>query len=307
MLSVAALILSASIAAPSRATPAPEVAKDVREIPIDAARAKKVYRIRTAPGYPTTVEFEEAFTAPPTCGNCCSEAGCSASSSALFRMDVFAEQHLFTIKPRMAPGRQPDGTLLIPDDFITTVTAPLANMMHLTFQVELTDHKKADAHVVVTLPTREEDARHVLAQIERARTALEKTYSAKRDAEFVERALRFLAEPHACVSITAQIRHDDLVLRLQELCRLGAHMYVRAAIENRGQEVFAIGEVRLHRVNERAALDAQRYWSTTELSQESVATLVLAVPTEAAPKRFDLTVSELGGRGRYIGLRDFGF
>jgi hypothetical protein len=311
------------VAAPLPELPSVDTTKDVRQIPIDEKRANKVYRISTSPGYPAIVEFPEAFAAAPACGDCTDAAILRAAKpgapppkiDGLFLIDVFQEQHYFTIKPAKYPGLQPDGTNIPVDEFVTTVNVRLVSQLTITVEVSLVeDRGKADARVVFTLPQRAGESSYVQQEIAKMKAQLEQQYAAKVEEGLGRAFIRMLAAPHQCAAIDARTRHEDLVLQVFELCRFGSRLYVQFRLENRGRVPFEIGEVmgkkstgKLYAPIEQAApplLVADR------IEFQKVASGVAAFELadgEDKVRSFELTVTEAGGRSRDITLSGFGF
>ena len=308
----AALLVSAGAWAASNAsrpanqaasTPLPkEVAKEVREIPIDASRANKVYRVHTAPGYPAVVEFPEAFVGVPACGDC--------GAKGLYQIDVFAEGHYFAIKPRLYPGPQEDGSNITEDDFTTTVNVRLVSGMTLTIQMELSDKAKADARVVFTIPSRDRDNAYLGAQLATREKELKAKFQSRIDQGIAEGFLRALAVPHECANLSGRVRHDDIVVEAKELCRFGDTLYLRFTVENRANAGFEVGAVEVASGSSPSDSvdELQRYLPDAQVDFRKVVTGVVGFKTEAKDARsFQLTVSESGGRGRAVTLAGISF
>lgn len=311
-----ALALNLLVLAPALAARAPllsdarkpesSIAKEIREIAIDRQKATKVYRVRTAIGYPAVIEFPSTFVETPACGDC--------GENGLFAMEVGQEGAYLTIKPRLFPGRQANGSYIDEDEFVTTVNVRLANKLTLTIQVELADRGKADARVVFTLPDDSKEAAYVREQIERARDELQSTYQQKIEQGITEGFLKAIAAPHECRNLSARARQDNAVLRVEEICRFGAGVYVKFTVENRGRALLDIGDVSLRsRAGGKGAFpvaDAKVYVDQRQLDFQKMATGVVGYRIEdgaTPPTHFDLVVAEIGGKNRELVIEKFSF
>jgi hypothetical protein len=279
-------------------------AKEVRTIPIDEKRAGKVYRVRTAIGYPATIEFPEPFAAPPTCGDC--------GDNGLFRLDVFNEGRYLTIKPRVYPGPQKDGSTISADEFVTSLNVRLASLT-LTLQVELAERDKADARVVFTVPQRSAESAFVREEIAKARKGLEDEFAGRLDQGVIQSFLRALAQPHNCAPASIHTRHEDLVLEITETCYFGSAVYFRFSVENRGRTPTDIGEVALRKGARGAAAplpDAHVFLPQPHLEFRGTVTGVIGAQLtegEEPARAYELVVSERGGRNRQLVASGFGF
>jgi hypothetical protein len=280
-----------------------DVAKEVREIPIDASKATRVYRIHTAPGYPAIVEFPEGFAGVPACGDC--------GPKGLYQIDVFNEQHYFAIKPRLYPGPQSDGSTITEDDFTTTVNVRLQSGLTLTVQMELSDKAKADARVVFTLPNRAKENDFIQSQLVLKQKELEEKFAARVEDSTTQNFLRALAQPHDCAKSGSRTRHDDIVVEVKELCRFGDSVYVLFAVENRGRALVDIGAVELKAgIGPDAELvdDVQKYLPQPQVEFRGTATGVVGFKASSKDARsYQLVISEAGGRGREVTLSGISF
>jgi len=280
-------------------------AKDVRVIPIDEQKAGKVYRIRTAAGYPAIIELPDAFAGPPSCGDC--------GDKGLFRLDVFESDHYLTVKPRLFPGTQPDGTFIGEDEFVTTINVRLASQLTLTLQVELAPREKADARVVFKLPQREGETAYVRAEIAKAKRKLEDEFAGKLQAATNGAFLRALADPHHCEKVSYRARQDDAVVEISELCTFSTGVYIRFAIDNRGRVPFDVADVTLKRRDKdqaQAVPDAGFYLPQLQVDFQSNVAGVVGFPLAEGDKparNYDLSVFERGGRNRTVTVPGIGF
>jgi hypothetical protein len=297
------IVAPTPIAAPP---PPPTLGKEVRTITLTEKQASRVQIVRTAPSYPTTIEFPEPFASSPTCGDCVAgDKADKPGAPGLFRLDVFEEPHYLTIKPRAFSGLQPDGSTIPVSDFLTVLTVRLRSIT-ITIQVEYTDDlSKADPRVVFVLPDRGQDSAFVAAE----KKKLEEQFTDRLQKATTQALLRSLTEPHSCSPLSEHKRADDLLLEARELCIFGSRYYVRFTVENRSRTSLDLAEPIL-----KAGADAksageppelERYLSTDHLPFQTVSSGVLGLHLgdgEAAPRFFQVIVSERGGKGRTVQL-----
>lgn len=319
-----ALVVALAVAAPTKSKPPPqpkpvavdagvaatsplEQAGEVKEIELDEKRARAVYRIRTALTIPAVLEFPEPFAGEPACGDCATKPG---TSSALFALAVDHPGQYLVLKPRAAPGLQPDGSNIPASDFVTTVTVRLASLT-LTLQVELTeDVKAANPRVRFTLPGRAGESKFVADSVAKAKAALEADFAGRVEAAGGEQLLRGFLEPHECRVASTRQRTDDMVLELKELCRFGKRLYVRFALENRSRVLFVVGDLLVGTTDGKTVtqLPSRHLLSLQEVpfqaSAEGVVSFDVDDPTA---KSFELSLAEQGGRSRTVSLAGFGF
>ena len=286
---------------PSRPTASqPSVGKEVRTIPLDNRAANHVQPVHTAPSYPCTIEFPEAFAGPPACGDC--------GDKGLFRLDVFNEGRYLTIKPRTFAGPQSDGTTIAVQDFRTLLTVRLQTYT-LTIDVNYTeDPSKADPRVVFTIPQRATESAYVQAELAKGRKVLEEEMAEKIQRGITSAFLRALVEPHWCNRLKNRTRNDFLVMEAQELCHFGDSYYIRFTIENRGRAPADIAELSLKYGAGSALTDAhdvEQYLSSDHIEFQATVTAVIGFRLDdgqPAPRRYELTAREQGGRARVVTL-----
>jgi hypothetical protein len=307
-----ALIPLVLTAGPRARSHSDAVAKEARFIPIDDKRHAKIYRIRTALTYPTTIEFPEDFLEPPACGDCADKdtpPPARGELGPLFRIDVYEKARYLTIKPRV-----PAEEARIPrDDFITNLTVRLEHVT-LTLQVEYSDLRHADARVVFTMPNRAADAGFVAIETARQRAKLEQEFAGKVDRGVTEAFLRALSGPHHCSSLSSRSRNDDLVLWVREICSFARGVYIKFGVENRARLPADIGDVTVKQgqgsASMAAVMDPQEYLSTRHIEFRDTATGIIGIRLadgEEPARRYDLIVNERGGKGRELAVSGFGF
>jgi len=310
-------------APPPKAAPVPEatatasdalVAQEVRVLELDEKRANKVYRIRTAPGFQTVVEFPDGFASAPSCGDCVDGASPQLDKSpALFVLQAFDADNYIAVKP-LRFSREEGGDGPPEDEFQMTVTVRLKSKLTVTLLVEYAPRAQADARVVFTLPNRGAESQYVRDQVAKARAELAEDF-ARRLAESSTRVLlSALLDTPKCRTVRRQTRQGDVRLEVLHLCRLGSKVFVRFAVENRGRGELAVGEVALHQQHGKGESqpvdDTQLLLSDDELAFREVAKGVigfeLAEGTEAATS-YALHLTERTGDGQPVVVDAFHF
>ena len=299
----------AADALPPTPPPILEQAGEVKEIELDERRARAVYRIRTAISIPAVVEFPESFAAAPACGDC-ADALKPGASSALFALQAEANGSYLIVKPRLYPGPQADGSNIPASDFVTTITVRLQSLT-LTLQVELTENKsQADARVRFVLPNRGAESRFVTESIAKAKSALEADFASRVEASAADQLLRSFLEPHECRSNRTRQRLDDMVLELHELCRFGRRLYVRFQLENRGRALFILDSATAGMGDGKDYTPVEVRWLTSlpEVAfQQTTEGIVSFDVDDPSAHKFELKLTEKGGRTRAVALQGFGF
>ena len=274
----------------------PVAVKEATTIALDASRADKIYRVRTAIGYPVYVEFPEAFASPPACGDC--------GKNGLFAIEVFSDGHYFAIKPARYPGPQSDGSVIQPQEFVTNVNVRLTSGLTVTVQVELADSvQNADAKVVFTLPNQGGANAYVQEQIAKARRDLEAQAADRAKSEANQLLLQMIAAPHQCTPTGVHERNADVVLDVVETCRFGTHLFFKFQVQNRGGSLFSIGDVTVQRVAGKATVpiaDAVHFLPATDLDFDKSTTGVIGFDGSDAASSYQLRVTENGGQGREV-------
>lgn len=281
----------------------PEAAKEVKQIVLTDKSANRVFLVRTAVGYPAVLEFPEGFAGQPACGDC--------GKTGLFQVDVFEAQRYLTVKPRLYPGPQPDGSNIPESEFVTTINVRLVSGLTLTVQVELVSNKaKADARVVFVRQGKDPQAEYLRQQVEQARAEMERSYAPKVAAAARKAFLSALAEPHECVKSSKRTRHDSLVVEVKELCRFGNSVYVRFEVENRGDALWSLGEVDVvaQAGKEVAPVDGlEREPEQAQVAFDQTVPMVVGFRSEGPAKSYRLTLRESGGKNREVVLSGLGF
>lgn len=306
----APVVVDAGVPAPPAPPASPlEQAGEVKEIELDDKRARAVYRIHTAISIPAVVEFPESFTASPACGDC-ADASKPGQSSALFALQAEPNGNMLVVKPRLYPGLQGDGSNIPASDFVTTITVRLQSLT-LTLQVELTEDKKlADPRVRFVLPNRATESRYIVETIAKFKADQEALFANRVESAAAEQLLRTFLEPHECRSSSARAREADLVLELRELCRFGKRVYLRFTIENRSRALFALAAVTAGAGAEKSYSEVETHHllSLNEIAFQQTADGVASFDLDdQAATKFELRLTEKGGRSRVVALQGFGF
>ncbi len=285
-------------AAPPRASSGSSPpARDAREIILTDRQAKGLHYIRTAPSYPATVLFPEPFVGAPTCADC--------DEKGLFRIETFMEQRLFTIKPRHWAGKQKDGSVIAPEDYVTIVAVRLQHYT-LVIRVEYTEKQaRADPRVAFVLPDRTGETAYIQAE----RKRLEQEIATKVEKGVGATLLHSLMEPHSCSPLRDRARGDDLVLEATEICSFGARYFVRFFIENRSRDSLDLRPIELRAGTEAKTLaeaaDADQLLTPEHLEFKARANGIIAYQIEegqAVPRVFQIVALEHNGSGRTVSL-----
>lgn len=321
------LLALAAQAKPSRPQPTPAlsteapakdadalVAQEVRVLELDEKRANKVYRIRTAPGFQTVVEFPEGFASPPSCGDCVDGASPQLDKSpALFVLQAFDSDNYIAVKPlRFSREEGGDGPPV--DEFQMTVTVRLKSRLTVTLLVEYASRAQADARVVFTLPNRGAESQFVRDQVAKARAELEADFTRRLAESSTRVLLGALLDTPKCRTVGRQTRQGDVRLEVLHLCRLGSKVFVRFAVENRGRGELAVGEVALHQLHGKGESqpveETQLLLSDDELAFREVAKGVIGFELaegEDAASSYALHLTERTGDGRPVVVGAFHF
>ena len=290
-----------SVAAAEPRSPDATVGKEVRTIPLSDKQAALVHIVRTAPSYPATIEFPEAFASPPACGDC--------GDKALFRLDVFNEGRYLTIKPRPSLAPRTDGSTISIADFVTVLTVRLQTYT-LTIQVEYTeDSSRADPRVVFTIPERPKETAYVALEMQKLRKKLEEEMNDRVERGVNAALLRALAEPHSCTNVLPASARRTSLSRPKELCVFGQRYFIRFQVENRGHAAADLGELELRQGPNRSALaealELEQYLANDHLEFSATTVGLVAFRLDEGqpvPHMFEVIVHERGGRGRNVPL-----
>ncbi|HVO19849.1 MAG TPA: hypothetical protein VMU15_11370 [Anaeromyxobacter sp.] len=261
--------------------------RDAREIVLDEKASGRVFAVRTARNVVTVVEFPEDLVGLPACGDC--EDGQGPEGDALYRMEAVARGRYLTLRPNPVARRARES------DPVTTI---LVRMEHatLTLYVEQVERGRADTRVVFTYPNRSADDEYL--RVERAKLELEA--AARAEAALTARFLRSFAEPHRCVSKSARVRSDDLVLEVREMCYFGREVIITLEVENRGRDPLEVGSVVVNRGSSK-----REYLSEKTIEGDRPSTAVVALHLEDGEQvrgPYAVTLQESGGRGRVVAI-----
>ncbi|WP_163778707.1 hypothetical protein [Myxococcus vastator] len=289
--------------------------KQVRVIPIDDARATQVFEIGTHPTIPAVIEFPEAFSGTPSCGDCI-DLGAPltpsqlAESEALFGFQAFPDANYLVIKPA-GPSAE-EGGIVPQRSYLTSVNVRLKSKLTLTLIIRYAPAEQVDARVMFTLPNRANETAYVRDQVAKAKRELEADF-ADRIQEGMSRALmKAFAEPHECVRLDARKWHDQAFIEAKELCRFGTRRFLTFTVENRGRGILHFGEAVIRKGsgnNAQPVPDVLFYPDPQELPFQQRVTAVVAFNVDAddSASTYELTFRELGGKGRQMTLADLAF
>lgn len=270
---------------------APARAPKLRVIPLDPKRPKAVYKVSTAPGLATIIQLPEAWAEIPRCGDCV--FGDAAPDGQLYRLDVSEETRTLSLKPTRLPSAD-----LPASAFITNVDVSLAGGISVTLFFEMTLPESADARVELTLPE-EHTSRARVTQKERE---LEEQFDARVEEAATKRLAKALMAGTVCRDFFGRPnRHDGLVVRMKQLCKNGAMVYVTFEIENRKRSDVAIESATLIAGSGSASTSTELEREVLRFNQTTLGFASIAVDgIDVKPTSYTLTVAEDGGANRQV-------
>jgi hypothetical protein len=263
----------------------------LRVIALDPSKPKAVYKLNTAPGLATVIQLPEPWAVMPTCGDCV--YGDAEPKGQLYRIDVFPETRTLSIKPSRLPSPE-----LPPSSFVTNIDIVLLGGISVTLFVELTLPESADARVELTIPDGE-TGKSKLTQKERE---LEERFAVRVDEAAAERMLAAFGAGTVCREFFGGPRRTDgLVVRMRQLCKNGALLWVTFEIENRKRPDAAIESASL--VGQNGMTSTLAYFEREQLRFNERSVGVAGIPLSDAnvkPSTYTLTVVEDGGLMRQV-------
>lgn len=285
--------------APSSAPSSPSTAakasddqtRAVRTIALDGKR-KAIHKVKIVPGVALTIELPELWKELPICGECV--FGDADYKGQLFRLDLVASTQTLTIKNARLPG--PDAP---PDAFITNLDVTLKGGATVTFFVELTPNPdESDTRIEVTLPESEKaGAKQTSFDREMAQV-----FEAKVKEKSEEQLLRAAMAGTRCRDFNGSPRRvDQMVVRVSQMCRNGALVWVTFEVENRNNADLQLAPPTL---TSDAGLTSTKHLIELPrlLLNQRTRAIVAAELTDASlpAGRWTLEVDEDGGRGRTL-------
>ena len=274
-----------------------------RKVELTPERLQKPIGIRGAPNVATMLSFPEPWAAPPSCGDCIvgGQADGNAKPSTLWRIDVFTETNTIAVKPIAFPG--PDLPLTAFEASLdVTLESGIAVSIFLTL-AELPAN--ADLRVEFQLPAG--------ADAKSRRTALERELRIEYDGRVAEAVKDALADTMMagtrCQNFSGGPRQKDgLVVRLRQMCRNGAYLYLVFEVENGSRSDLRLANASL--IDKSGAEgDFFRFKKPQLLFRErTLAFAALQSVDPGAPSStYSLTVVEDGGGDRTVTIDSIDF
>lgn len=310
LLLAAAFTASGQVKAPKATTPtstpppaevAPQPAldadtKQIRTIQLDPKK-KLMYKLRLLPGVATTVQLPERWKEVPICGECV--FGDAEYKGQLFRLDLLESTQTITVKNARLPGADPKWGVARPDSFYTNLDITLQGGATVTFILELTpDPNVADTRVEIELEAgamadarRNAFDREMAVEFD-ARVATGVDAAIMQAALFGTKCRDFAGGPR---------RKDDMVVRMQQLCRNGKLLWVTFEVENRSSLDMALAAPNL--IGENGVSSSKHFFQKqTLLFNDRTKGIAVAELTDPAipPSSYTLDVVEDGGKGRTL-------
>lgn len=279
------------------AEPAPSMPR-LRVIELDPDKAKSVHKVHAAPGLATVLALPEPWAVTPTCGDCV--FGDEPAQGQLFRLDVFESTRTLSVKPTRVPG--PDAPAA---SFITNIDVVLEGGLSVTFFVELVVPEAADARVEIALP----EAALSRARLTIKERALEEAFS-KRVAEASGTAMldAFLTGTVCRDFFGRPNRSDGVVVRVSQLCRNGALVWVTYEVENRKRADVHLEGVSLVDGGGGASRLVRLEKDVLRFNESTRGVAALDVPAGGfKPTSYSLVVTEAGGVGRTVTVDGIAF
>lgn len=194
--------------------------------------------------------------------------------------------------------------------------------IHLLLEVRIGDEREAVERLVLDFPERQQESEYVrktLAEQEHALRADYESKSNKLDEASERRAKRSVARALLnrlqCRDISAREMHDLVVVRSRRVCRVGDQVHIWFSIQNRARAMFALHSVKVIAgdgdsagpVDDALVEYEQEHGILLGYDGEIRGIATVAVPADSPQaNRYGLLVTEDGGQGRVIKLKDVG-
>lgn len=160
-------------------------------------------------------------------------------------------------------------------------------------------------------PEREKESAFVRARMDAFARKLEDEYQAKTKAlqgsaeELARRRVaRAMLERVQCASLSERRMIDLLVLRAQQICRIGDLMFVQFSVKNRARDLFHMGGVQIAvaggEAGEGEIESVVEYSGETMLPFDHEVRGVLTFAVGDSAKTYAVTVRESGGKKRVV-------
>jgi hypothetical protein len=289
----------AAHAAAKKAAAAPEVVEAAapvadgkgprrRVIALDSRRAKAVYKVNAAPGLATVIELPEPWVTPPTCGDCV--FGDAKPEAQLWRLDVSPQTRTLSIKPTRLPGADAP-----PSAFVTNIDVVLEGGLAVTLFVELAVPEEADARVELTLP----DADKGQAKLSVRERELEAKFDERVTAAGDEKMLAAFLHGTTCKEFFGRPNRDEnVVVRMKQMCRNGALLYVTFEVEDRRREDIVVTSAVLDGGKHEPSAGEKIEKERLRFNERALGVAAMGAPSPAdPPQRYTLTVDAEGVDG----------
>lgn len=256
-----------------------------RSIALDSKRTRAVYKVNAAPGLATVIELPEPWAVTPTCGDCV--FGDTKPDGQLWRLDVFPETRSLSIKPTRLPG--PDAPA---SAFVTNIDVTLDGGLTVTLFVELSIPEQADARIEFTVADADKGDVKVAKRERELEERFNERVKSAANAALLEALLRgttcrdFLGRPN---------RSENVVVRLKQLCRNGALVYVTFEVENRRRADLHLATAALESTRQSPSGGERLEKELLRFNERGLGiAAVIAGSGDAGPTRYRLTVSADG-------------
>lgn len=297
IIALLALTAGAAPAAPKAKTPpspapveqAPVVTDGAgpkrRTIALDPKRARAVYKVNAAPGLATVIELPEPWVTPPTCGDCV--FGDTKPESQLWRLDVFPDTRSLSIKPTRLPGGD-----MPPSAFVTNIDIALEGGLAVTLFIELSVPERADARIEFTLP---DDEKGDAKLTKRERELADRFEERVKDAAH-ERMLSASMRGTTCKDFWGRPnRSDNVVVRLKQLCRNAAIVYVTFEVENRRRADLFLASATLESTKQNPSAGEKLEKNQLRFNERGLGiAAIVAGEKDGGPERYRFTVAADG-------------
>ena len=270
---------------PSRALPAARtVAVPAREIVLDARAARGTIPIRTARNQLTVVEFPGNIVLM-RCRACATDDK-QPEADALFQVEKLGDAVL-AITPAPSEGKR------VRSAVATTLFVQLEQTTLMLSLHRVESESAADPRVILTYPKASRSNQAAAQHATPEKPTQDAITKASRD-HFLDAFL----EPHQCSHKSARARHDDIVLRVTEVCQFGQRLLISFSLENRGRAPFEVASVAIGAGTSHDGRLEHRIIAFEEMARGVEYLDLSADRNTDGPHR--LTVSEKGGRQRVV-------
>lgn len=285
MITLSAMIAFAVVAVASAVSPtAPSRGPQLRTIELDSKREKAVYKVNAAPGLATVIELPEPWAMTPTCGDCV--FGDAKSSGQLWRLDLSPAMRTLSLKPMRLPGAD-----IPPSAFVTNVDITLDGGMAITLFVELSLPESADARIEFTMA----DADKGAAKVTKRERELEQKFAERVAAAATDAMLESVMHGTTCKDFFGRPnRHDNIVVRLRQICRTSALIYITFEVENRRRDEISLAGAALEGTRHAAGAVAKLEKRTLQFNERGLGVAAVRSDKDDTADRYTLRVTASG-------------